>query len=68
MTALLTEQEAAEKIGLSARTLRALRSAGKIRYVRPSPRKVYYKPEDRLAARPGGMPKGLKLISGGKSH
>jgi len=44
--ALITEAEAAAMIGLSPRTLRALRSAGKIRYVRPSPRKVFYKPED----------------------
>ena len=46
MSALLTENEAAEQIGVAPRTLRALRSAGKIRYVRPSPRKIYYKPED----------------------
>jgi len=106
--ALLTEAEAAEQLGIAPRTLRALRSAGKIRYVRPSPRKIYYKPEDvaeyldrvtcqddeacpsiappkarvttstsngrgsaimdRLAARPSGMPNGLKLITGGKSR
>ena len=108
MTALLTEEQAAAEIGVSPRTLRALRSAGKIRYVRPSPRVIRYKPEDvaeyidrvtcqdnppgasiappkarattsissgrgsgimdRLAARPNGMPKGLKLITGGRSR
>jgi excisionase family DNA binding protein len=46
MTALLTEQEAAREIGLSARTLRALRSAGKIRYIRPTPRKILYSADD----------------------
>lgn len=106
--ALLTEAEAAARIGVSPRTLRKLRADGKIRYVRPSPRKVYYTEGDcaeylarqscqdqppcqstdrpkarastmisssrgkgimaRLAARPGGMPNDLKLISGGKSH
>jgi hypothetical protein len=105
---LLTEAEAARLIHVSPRTLRALRSRGEIRYVRPSPRKVFYTAEDcaefiasrtrqddpvcpstsprkarastttsngagsaimdRLAARPGGMPNGLKLISGGKSR
>lgn len=44
--ALLTEAEAAEQIGVKPRTLRALRSQGKIRYVRPSPRKIFYKIED----------------------
>jgi excisionase family DNA binding protein len=102
----LTEAEAAERLRVSQRTLRALRSKGMIRYVRPSPRKVFYKPEDvaeyleratcqdnppcpstnrkkaasgtttsgskgsgimdRLASRPSGMPKGLKMIKGGK--
>jgi excisionase family DNA binding protein len=105
---LLTEAEAAARLGISPRTLRKIRTDGEIRYVRPSPRKVYYTEGDcaeylarqtrqetqpcpsinppkarastsissgkgkgimaRLAARPGGMPNGLKLISGGKSH
>jgi hypothetical protein len=105
---LIPEDEAARRLLISPRTLRDLRAKGKIRYVRPSPRVVGYRPEDlteylenqarqeeppcpsispakavggsttsngkasgimdRLAARPGGMPKGLKLISGGKSR
>ena len=44
--ALLTEAEAAEQLRLSERTLRGLRSAGKIRYVRQSPRKIGYTPDD----------------------
>jgi hypothetical protein len=43
---LLTEAEAASQIGVSARTLRNLRAQGMIRYIRPSPRKVFYTPED----------------------
>lgn len=43
---LLPEAEAAEALGVSQRTLRNLRKAGIIHYVRPSPRKVYYTPED----------------------
>ena len=45
--ALLTEAEAAAQIGVAARTLRALRARGEIRYVRPSPRKIYYRAEDQ---------------------
>ena len=107
-THLHTEPEAAALLHISPRTLRALRSEGKIRYVRLTPRRIGYTPQqiadyiaessqqdappcpstnprkavsgntisngrgsgimDRLAARPGGMPKGLKLISGGKSR
>lgn len=40
---LLTEREAAAVLHVSARTLRDLRSRGMIRYVRPSPRKVFYR-------------------------
>lgn len=46
MTALLTEAEAAAIIRVSERTLRSIRAKGMIRYVRPSPRKVFYTPED----------------------
>ena len=105
---LISEDEAARRLLISPRTLRDLRAKGKIRYVRPSPRVVGYRPEDlaeymerqaqqdqplcpstnrkrqkaststtggkaagimdRLAVRPGGMPKGLRLITGGKSR
>lgn len=44
--ALLTEAEAAVILHMSPRTLRSLRSGGKIRYVRPSPRKVFYRADD----------------------
>ncbi|WP_371432913.1 helix-turn-helix domain-containing protein [Novosphingobium sp.] len=43
---LLTEEQAAKSLGMSARTLRGIRSKGMIRYIRPSPRKVFYAPED----------------------
>lgn len=43
---LWTEAEAAKALHVSPRTLRGLRASGKIRYVRPSPRKVFYTPED----------------------
>ena len=43
---LLTEQEAAEHLHLSPRTLRDLRSKGMIRYIRQSPRKIAYTPDD----------------------
>lgn len=45
-TALLTEEEAAKRLLLSARTLRDLRRTGLIRYVRLSARKIGYRPED----------------------
>ncbi len=43
---LITEAEAAALIRVSPRTLRNLRSRGMIRYIRPSPRKVFYTAED----------------------
>ena len=43
---LITEAEAAEALKVSTRTLRNLRKAGIIPYVRPSPRKVFYTAED----------------------
>jgi hypothetical protein len=43
---LITEAEAAALIRVSPRTLRDLRSRGMIRYIRPSPRKVFYTAED----------------------
>ena len=43
---LLTEEQAAEILHLAPRTLRDLRSKGKIRYIRQSPRKIAYTPED----------------------
>lgn len=105
---LLTEEQAAAELHISPRTLRELRAKGKIRYVRPSPRKVFYRADDvaeyletqtlrdepacpstnprkarsststsnskvidimdRLAARPGGMPKGMRPTTGGRSR
>lgn len=46
MTTLLTEREAAERLRLAPRTLRELRSMGKISYVRLTPRNIAYRPED----------------------
>ncbi|MFN3424850.1 MAG: helix-turn-helix domain-containing protein [Novosphingobium meiothermophilum] len=43
---LLTEDEAAQSLDISPRTLREIRRRGMIRYIRPSPRKVRYTPED----------------------
>ena len=46
MSALLTEQEAAAMLHVSPRTLRDLRSKGMIRYIRLSPRKIAFTPDD----------------------
>ena len=46
MTALLSEDEAAQRLLLSPRTLRDLRAKGMIRYIRTSPRKIAYTPDD----------------------
>ncbi|AOR76297.1 helix-turn-helix domain-containing protein [Novosphingobium resinovorum] len=46
MTALLTEAEAAERLRLAPRTLRELRSKGKITYVKLTARNIAYRPED----------------------
>ncbi len=46
MTALLTEAEAAERLHISARTLRDIRRQGGIHYVAISRRKILYRPED----------------------
>jgi excisionase family DNA binding protein len=46
MTALLTETEAAERLRLAPRTLRELRSKGKITFVRLTPRNIAYRAED----------------------
>ena len=43
---LLTEDEAAARLKISARTLRDLRKAGSIRYVQITARKIGYRPED----------------------
>ncbi|MBF5091325.1 helix-turn-helix domain-containing protein [Novosphingobium sp. NBM11] len=43
---LLTEEQAAKSLGMSARTLRGIRSKGMIRYIRTSPRTIRYTPED----------------------
>lgn len=46
MSALLTEAEAAERLRLAPRTLRELRSKGKITFVRLTARNIAYRPED----------------------
>lgn len=46
MTALLTEDEAAAMLHMSARLLRDKRRHGLIRYVALSARKIAYRPED----------------------
>lgn len=43
---LLTEEQAAERLLMSPRSLRKLRQAGQIRYVALTDRKVAYRPED----------------------
>lgn len=43
---LIAEEEAARRLLMSPRTLRDLRRAGLIRYVRLTPRKIAYRPED----------------------
>lgn len=43
---LLTEEQAAERLLVSPRTLRKLRQKGAIRYVNTVGRKVAYRPED----------------------
>ena len=45
-TLLLTETEAAERLHISPRLLRDLRSKGHIRYVALSTRRIAYRPED----------------------
>lgn len=49
MPDLLTEAEAASLLHVSERTLRTIRAQGKIRYIRPSPRKVAYDRADLAA-------------------
>jgi hypothetical protein len=46
MTALLTEDEAAKRLHISARLLRDIRSKGRIRYVALSAKRIRYRPED----------------------
>jgi hypothetical protein len=46
---LLTEEQAAEWLLLTPRTLRKLRQAGQIRYVAVTDRKIAYRPEDCAA-------------------
>lgn len=46
---LLTEEQAAERLLMTTRTLRKLRMAGKIRYVALTDRRIAYKLEDCLA-------------------
>ena len=46
---LLTEEQAAERLLLTPRTLRKLRMAGQIRYVALTDRRIAYKPEDCIA-------------------
>lgn len=46
MIELLTEAEAAKRLRMSARTLRRIRLGGKIRYIQPTPRKIFYHPDD----------------------
>jgi hypothetical protein len=46
MTTLLTPEQAAARIGVCAKTLRAIRQRGAIRYVAVTPRKIFYRPED----------------------
>lgn len=43
---LLTEEQAAERLLISPRSLHALRKAGQIRYVQLTARKIAYRPED----------------------
>lgn len=43
---LLTEEEAADRLLVSTRTLRKLRQEGEIRYVALAGRKIAYRPED----------------------
>jgi predicted site-specific integrase-resolvase len=46
VTALLTHEQAAERIGVCAKTLRQFRKQGLIRYVAVTHRKIFYRPED----------------------
>jgi excisionase family DNA binding protein len=46
VTALLTHDQAAARIGVCAKTLRQLRKQGMIRYVAVTGRKIFYRPED----------------------
>lgn len=46
MTALLTPEQAAERIRVCVKTLRRLRQEGAIRYVAVTSRKILYRPED----------------------
>lgn len=43
---LLTEEQAAERLLMSPRTLRDIRRRGEIRYVALTTRKIAYRPED----------------------
>ncbi len=43
---LLTEDQAAERLLISPRTLHSLRKSGLIRYVQITARKILYRPED----------------------
>lgn len=43
---LLTPDEAAARLKMSERTLRELRKQGRIRYIQPTPRKIFYDPAD----------------------
>lgn len=46
MSALLTPDQAAERIHVSSRTLRDLKRRGLIRYVAVTERRIAYRPED----------------------
>lgn len=46
MSDLLTPDEAAARLKMSERTLRELRKQGRIRYIQPTPRKIFYDPAD----------------------
>ena len=46
VTAMLTSAEAADRLGISDRTLRKLRQEGEIRYIAITDRKILYRPED----------------------
>jgi hypothetical protein len=46
MSGLLTHDQAAERIGVCAKTLRQFRKQGLIRYIALTGRKIAYRPED----------------------
>ena len=46
MSGLLSHEEAAARLRVCSKTLRAIRQRGLIRYVAVTPRKIFYRPED----------------------